>query len=65
MITTTGLTKRFQQNEVLTNIDLHVDAKDIVVLLGPSGSGKSTFFALSEWTRRVVRRTDRSERHCG
>ncbi|MEK4076756.1 amino acid ABC transporter ATP-binding protein [Paenibacillus sp. FSL M7-0656] len=42
MITTTGLTKRFQQNEVLTNIDLHVDAKDIVVLLGPSGSGKST-----------------------
>ncbi|CAM3101007.1 amino acid ABC transporter ATP-binding protein [Paenibacillus sp. FSL F4-0087] len=42
MITTTGLTKRFGENEVLTNIDLHVDAKDIVVLLGPSGSGKST-----------------------
>ncbi|WP_440112779.1 amino acid ABC transporter ATP-binding protein [Paenibacillus sp. QZ-Y1] len=42
MITTTGLTKRFQKNEVLTNINLHVDAKDIVVLLGPSGSGKST-----------------------
>lgn len=42
MITTTGLTKRFGKNEVLTNIDLHVDAKDIVVLLGPSGSGKST-----------------------
>lgn len=42
MITTTGLTKRFGKNEVLTNIDLHVHAKDIVVLLGPSGSGKST-----------------------
>lgn len=42
MITTTGLTKHFGKNEVLTNIDLHVDAKDIVVLLGPSGSGKST-----------------------
>jgi cystine transport system ATP-binding protein len=42
VITTTGLTKRFGENEVLTNIDLHVDAKDIVVLLGPSGSGKST-----------------------
>lgn len=42
MITTTGLTKRFQNHEVLTNIDMHVDAKDIVVLLGPSGSGKST-----------------------
>nr|WP_217504684.1 amino acid ABC transporter ATP-binding protein [Paenibacillus taichungensis] len=36
------MTKRFGENEVLTNIDLHVDAKDIVVLLGPSGSGKST-----------------------
>jgi len=42
VITTTGLTKHFGKNEVLTNIDLHVDAKDIVVLLGPSGSGKST-----------------------
>ncbi|WP_145414493.1 amino acid ABC transporter ATP-binding protein [Paenibacillus xylanexedens] len=42
MITTTGLTKRFQNHEVLTDIDMHVDAKDIVVLLGPSGSGKST-----------------------
>lgn len=42
MITTTGLTKHFGKNEVLTNIDLHVDEKDIVVLLGPSGSGKST-----------------------
>jgi cystine transport system ATP-binding protein len=42
VITTTGLTKRFQNHEVLTNIDMHVDAKDIVVLLGPSGSGKST-----------------------
>jgi len=42
MITTTGLKKHFGNNEVLTNIDLHVNAKDIVVLLGPSGSGKST-----------------------
>lgn len=42
MITTTGLKKHFGNHEVLTNIDLHVNAKDIVVLLGPSGSGKST-----------------------
>ncbi|WP_145051770.1 amino acid ABC transporter ATP-binding protein [Paenibacillus xylanexedens] len=42
MIITTGLSKRFENNEVLKNIDLHVNAKDIVVLLGPSGSGKST-----------------------
>ncbi|MEK5058151.1 polar amino acid ABC transporter ATP-binding protein [Paenibacillus sp. FSL H7-0326] len=42
MITTTGLKKHFGKHEVLTNIDLHVNEKDIVVLLGPSGSGKST-----------------------
>ena len=42
MITTTGLSKHFQDLEVLKNIDLQVAAKDIVVVLGPSGSGKST-----------------------
>lgn len=42
MITTTGLSKHFQDLEVLKNINLQVDAKDIVVVLGPSGSGKST-----------------------
>ncbi len=42
MITTTGLSKHFQDLQVLKNIDLQVAAKDIVVVLGPSGSGKST-----------------------
>lgn len=42
MITTTGLSKHFEDLEVLKNIDLQVAAKDIVVVLGPSGSGKST-----------------------
>ena len=42
MIATTGLSKHFQDLEVLKNIDLQVAAKDIVVVLGPSGSGKST-----------------------
>ncbi|WP_037290790.1 amino acid ABC transporter ATP-binding protein [Saccharibacillus sacchari] len=42
MIATTGLSKDFQDLEVLKNIDLQVAAKDIVVVLGPSGSGKST-----------------------
>ncbi|CAH1220912.1 MULTISPECIES: amino acid ABC transporter ATP-binding protein [Paenibacillus] len=42
MINITGLSKHFNQNEVLKNINMHVNAKDIVVLLGPSGSGKST-----------------------
>ncbi|NGZ77044.1 amino acid ABC transporter ATP-binding protein [Saccharibacillus alkalitolerans] len=42
MITTTGLSKHFQDLEVLKNINLQVAAQDIVVVLGPSGSGKST-----------------------
>ncbi|WP_172254464.1 amino acid ABC transporter ATP-binding protein [Saccharibacillus deserti] len=42
MITTTGLSKHFQDLEVLKNINLEVAARDIVVVLGPSGSGKST-----------------------
>ncbi len=42
MITTTGLSKHFQNLEVLKKIDLQVAARDIVVVLGPSGSGKST-----------------------
>ncbi|OWA33407.1 polar amino acid ABC transporter ATP-binding protein [Saccharibacillus sp. O16] len=42
MITTTGLSKHFQDLEVLRNINLQVAARDIVVVLGPSGSGKST-----------------------
>ncbi|OWR29948.1 polar amino acid ABC transporter ATP-binding protein [Saccharibacillus sp. O23] len=42
MITTTGLSKHFQNLEVLKSIDLQVAARDIVVVLGPSGSGKST-----------------------
>lgn len=42
MITTTGLSKHFQDHEVLKGINIQVAAQDIVVVLGPSGSGKST-----------------------
>lgn len=42
MIQTIGLSKSFQGVEVLKNIDLKVEEREIVVLLGPSGSGKST-----------------------
>ncbi len=37
-----GLHKYFGENEVLKGIDFHVDAGQVVCVIGPSGSGKST-----------------------
>jgi polar amino acid transport system ATP-binding protein len=37
-----GLRKNFGQAEVLRGIDLSVDSRELVFIIGPSGSGKST-----------------------
>lgn len=42
MIEIKGLKKSFGDLHVLKGIDLHVDEREVVVIIGPSGSGKST-----------------------
>jgi polar amino acid transport system ATP-binding protein len=42
MIEIKGLCKRFGDHEVLKDVDLEVQAGEVVCLIGPSGSGKST-----------------------
>ena len=42
MIEIRGLRKSFGSDEVLKGIDLSIEEKEVVVIIGPSGSGKST-----------------------
>ena len=42
MIDIKGLKKSFGDLHVLNGIDLHIDEREVVVIIGPSGSGKST-----------------------
>ena len=42
MIDIKGLKKSFGDLDVLKGIDLHIDEREVVVIIGPSGSGKST-----------------------
>lgn len=43
-IRTEGLVKTYGRREVVSGVDIHVDAGEIVGLLGPNGAGKTTTF---------------------
>ena len=43
MIVVENLKKSFGSNEVLKDISITIEHKEVVVVIGPSGSGKSTF----------------------
>jgi polar amino acid transport system ATP-binding protein len=43
MVNAEGVHKRFGRLEVLKGIDLQVQRREVMVMIGPSGSGKSTF----------------------
>ncbi len=43
MVVAEGVRKSFGRMQVLSGIDLEVDAGQVLCILGPSGSGKSTF----------------------
>jgi glutamate transport system ATP-binding protein len=42
IISMRGVSKRFGDHQVLTDIDLDIERGEVIVVIGPSGSGKST-----------------------
>ncbi|MEL7151171.1 MAG: metal ABC transporter ATP-binding protein [Pseudomonadota bacterium] len=44
LISVDSLTVRYGANTVLSNVDVHIDAGEIVTIVGPNGSGKTSLF---------------------
>lgn len=57
MITFSGVSKRYQTNHALYNINLQIDAGEMVFLTGHSGAGKSTLLKLIHHVERPSRGT--------
>ena len=52
------ISKSFEDNHVLSNINFSVKDGEFVSLLGPSGSGKSTLFSIIGGMRPAIGRFD-------
>lgn len=43
MINIKNLSKKYQKNKILTDVNLKINTGDIIIITGPNGAGKSTF----------------------
>jgi polar amino acid transport system ATP-binding protein len=53
MVKAENVHKAFGQLEVLKGIDLHVDVREVMCIIGPSGGGKSTFLRCINHLERI------------